>query len=536
MTILDKINIFSVVISVLIFGFLGFFVYFNNKKSATNRAFLLFTVIEIIWNITNYLSYQFYLSGFTIWLARLTIFFSVWLTFSVFNFIYLFPKEKPELGKIYKFILVPFVAIFSLLTLTPFVFNKVESIGNVGLKIANGPLIFLFGATVIGLIIAGMIILARRMIRVKAIEKSQYEFILTGTSITFILHIIFNFIFPSFLENLNFIPMGGVFSLPFLLLTIYAIFKHNLFNIKIIAVELLTFAIWITLLLRIFLSENQTNRIVGGLIFFAIVIFGLMLIKSVIKEVGQREKMQILTGQLESVNKRLKKMDQDKSEFLSIASHQLRTPMTVIKGYISMIMEGSFGKFQEKLSEVLNRIYISNERLVKIVDDLLDISRIERGKMIFSLKKQSFEKIISDIVQELKPLADQKKIKLVWEQKNKNIPEILIDESYMRQVILNLIDNAIKYSNDGSIVIDLEAKEKSLIFKETDSGMGISKEVMPFLFQRYSRGEHAYAKTAEGMGLGLYVARKIVEGHKGKIWAESEGEGKGSTFFVELPI
>ncbi|MEK9209580.1 MAG: HAMP domain-containing sensor histidine kinase, partial [Patescibacteria group bacterium] len=266
--------------------------------------------------------------------------------------------------------------------------------------------------------------------------------------------------------------------------------------------------------------------------------FGYLLIKSVLREVRQREEIQRLAVGLEDANKRLVKLDREKSEFLSIATHQLRTPMTVVKGYISMILEGTFGRFEEKAKEALAKVYTSNERLIKLIDDLLNISRIERGKMEYDFQELALEKLVGDVVSELKPVAERKNLKLVW-QESKDLPKVKFDESKMRQVVLNLIDNAIKYTEKGEIVLKLERANQKIRLSVKDTGEGIEKEKLPLLFKRYSRlagSKSIYARHTQGMGLGLYVAKRIIDDHKGKIWAESEGEGKGSTFFVELSV
>ncbi|OHA12958.1 MAG: hypothetical protein A2909_01105 [Candidatus Tagabacteria bacterium RIFCSPLOWO2_01_FULL_39_11] len=359
------------------------------------------------------------------------------------------------------------------------------------------------------------------------------------------------FVFISFLVGafgiLDFIPHYGfsfypIGYLPILFLAYgigRSIVKYSLFNIKIIATELFGGILVMILFVRLVLSESLNNVILNAIIFLGTITAIILIIKGVKKEVQTKEKIEKLAEELKTTNNRLKQLDEEKSEFLSIASHQLRTPMTVIKGYISMIMEESFGKFNKGTKDILMKVYISNERLIKLINDLLDISRIERGKMEYDFKPRSLKELVSEIVTELKPNAEEKGLKLIVRVDKKNLPEVLIDESYIRQVIINLIDNALKYTTEGKIEVEIakriESEQPKIILSVKDSGAGISKETMPYLFQRYSRGAKTYSKFAEGMGLGLYIAKKIIDGHKGKIWAESEGQGKGSSFYIELP-
>lgn len=343
-----------------------------------------------------------------------------------------------------------------------------------------------------------------------------------------------NLILPWFGE-FRFFWLGPIFTIFMAVFITFAILKHHLMNVKIIATELFSGFLTIAIFTKLLLSKTASEVYINLFILLSVLIFVILLVKSVLKEVRTREEIEKLAKNLEEANKKLKKLDEEKSEFLSIASHQLRTPMTVIKGYISMIMEGSFGAVAGGLKEILNKVYVSNEKLVKIIGDLLDLSRIERGKMEYNFKSQSLEKVAAEIISELKPLTEQRGLKIIWQPAEK-LSLVLFDEIYIRQVILNLIDNAIKYTGTGKIEIKIHEKEKNVIMSIKDSGMGIPKETMPYLFQRYSRGEKMYSKATEGMGLGLYVAKKIIDDHHGKIWAESEGVGKGATFFVELPI
>ncbi|PIP18547.1 MAG: sensor histidine kinase, partial [Parcubacteria group bacterium CG23_combo_of_CG06-09_8_20_14_all_35_6] len=255
------------------------------------------------------------------------------------------------------------------------------------------------------------------------------------------------------------------------------------------------------------------------------------LIKSVVNEVDYRKK-------LESAYEELKVLDHAKSEFVSIASHQLRTPLTAIKGYISMILEGSYGSLQEKTKESLTKVYQANERLIKLVNDLLDLSRLESGKIEIQKKKTSLDVMVTNVVEMLKIQAQNKNLYLKMKKPRELIPQLDIDEQKISQAVLNIIDNAIRYTENGGIVIEvsLEKEEKKIVIEIKDTGLGMDKKDIQDLFESFSRGKVATKHWTEGAGLGLYIAKKFVEMHNGKIWAESDGIDKGSSFFIELPI
>lgn len=242
------------------------------------------------------------------------------------------------------------------------------------------------------------------------------------------------------------------------------------------------------------------------------------------------------TKELKQANEELRKLDEAKSEFISIASHQLRTPLTVIKGYVSMMLEGSFGKLEAKVDENLYKVYESNERLIHLVENLLNISRIESGRLQFNYDKVDLVDTVESVVEELEHTAKKKKVYLNYEPPKKSLPDINIDEEKIRQVIINLIDNSIKYTKKGGVTVKLELLGEKVRFTVSDTGMGISKEDLPNLFKKFSRGKDTSLVHTEGTGLGLYVGKMMIEAHKGKIWAESDGVGKGSRFIFELPI
>jgi len=242
------------------------------------------------------------------------------------------------------------------------------------------------------------------------------------------------------------------------------------------------------------------------------------------------------TKTLKDANIRLKQLDVAKSEFISLASHQLRTPLTIIKGYISMMIEGTWGKVTDNQKEQLNKIYLSNERLIHLVEDLLTVSRIESGRLDFDLEMVSLENVADSVVKEFDQIAKNKKLYLKFIKPKEVLPKIKIDSLKIRQVVQNLIDNALHYTEKGGIRIKLKLKKDKILFSIKDTGIGISDEEKVVLFEKFSRGEDVGKMHTEGTGLGLYLSVKMVEAHKGKIWVESEGKNKGSTFYFELPL
>ncbi len=250
------------------------------------------------------------------------------------------------------------------------------------------------------------------------------------------------------------------------------------------------------------------------------------------------EELKTTNEKLEGANVQLKKLDASKSEFISIASHQLRSPLTAVKGYVSMMKEGDYGTIPPKQLRILDIVNTSNERLIALVNDLLNISRIESGKQKYDFKKGDLMKLAQEVVTQLLPQSEKKGLKLILEKPAQPFSQVVFDSERLHEVMVNFVDNAIKYSNKGTVTVTLKPEPLGMVtFSVKDSGMGISKETMPQLFKKFSRGEGSFLVQPGGSGLGLYVAKMVVEGvHEGKIWAESEGVGKGSTFIFSIPI
>lgn len=244
--------------------------------------------------------------------------------------------------------------------------------------------------------------------------------------------------------------------------------------------------------------------------------------------------------ELREANIRLRELDQAKSDFISLASHQLRAPLSITKGYVSMILEGTYGDCPTDLIEPLNMVYNGNERLIKFVNNLLDVSRMESGRLEYVFQNVDLSAMAESVTKELKLAADKKEIFLKTDIE-KGLPLVKADDEKLRQVVMNLVDNAIKYTPSGGVTVSLKEgdssdRKKGLIFSVTDSGRGLEEVDKASLFQKFSRGQGVSRIHTEGTGLGLYVAAKIIEAHQGTIWADSPGKDQGSTFAFWVPV
>ncbi len=243
----------------------------------------------------------------------------------------------------------------------------------------------------------------------------------------------------------------------------------------------------------------------------------------------------LIYEKLEIANQQLKALDKARAEFISIASHQLRTPPATIKWYVGAILSGDFGPMGDDLKASLERVQSTNNSQISLIDDLLNASRIERGKMEFFFEMGDVQELARLTYEQLVPQAQIKKLQLLYTPPTEPIPQVMMDKEKVRQVINNFIDNAIKYTKQGTVTVSVYKTESDVVVKVTDTGRGVAPDVVPLLFQKYTRGKDA-ASAATGLGLGLYVAKVIIEQNHGKIWVESDGVGKGASFIFSLPI
>ncbi|MBI2024249.1 hypothetical protein HYT00_02595 [Candidatus Giovannonibacteria bacterium] len=399
-----------------------------------------------------------------------------------------------------------------------------------------GPLYFYFTLYFFIPIIYALFILFQAYLKSSSDEAQRFKFVFLASITGFmggasVFFLTFNIIIPPY--PIILVPVYQV-------IIAYAISKHSLFDIRVVATELLIFIIWMFLSIRIFLADSLRDRLIDGGLLILVILFGILLIRSVLREVRQREEIQKLAEDLRKANLELKKLDQLKSEFVSLASHQLRTPLTVIKGYISMIQEGSYGVVPESLKDALRKVYFSNERLINLVGDFLNLSRIESGKLQYMFQPISIEEITGSVYEEFKEVAKEKKLELIYEHPEEPLPQAMIDKDKFRQVIMNLLDNAVKYTKQGFIKLKVGEDGSrpgwpSLLINISDSGIGMSQDDLEMIFKRFSRGEQGFKANTGGLGLGLYLAKRIVNDHGGEIWATSDGVGKGSTFWVRVP-
>lgn len=247
----------------------------------------------------------------------------------------------------------------------------------------------------------------------------------------------------------------------------------------------------------------------------------------------------LLYNQVQLTNQKLKVLDRLKDEFVSLASHELRTPMTAIKSYLWLFLEDNKQMLGEKQKMYIERAYVSTDRLITLVNDMLNVSRIESGRLIINRKPMNMTQLVAEVVNEITPTAKEQKKQVIFLQPSVDIPFVDADPDKIKQVLLNLVGNSVKFSPEGTkIEILTQLKDDAIITSIKDLGKGISKEDMPKLFKKFGiiGNTTMLPHGAQSTGLGLYISKSIIELHSGRIWVESDGVDKGATFSFSLPL
>lgn len=518
---------------------ISFYVFWNGRHLLLNRLLFLVSIFFSLWTISTLIAWtninanliSFVWSFFGLILGLISI-------FSIY-FMYVF-LEKKDISIKFKAILLLIISPILFLTPTSFNIRGFNITDCDAFKFEWLP--FKLYYTLLGMV--AMICILCMLINSykKAAPDFKKQIILMGTGIELFLFSFFGMEFlASYLTRIGVlhsseIEIYGMFGMVIFMIYISILMvRFSLFNTKLIATQALVWGLSILIGSQFFFIKIPINFVLNGVTFVASVVLGHFLIKSVKKEIKQKEELKELSERLEVLNEKLKSLDKLKTEFLSLASHQLRSPLTSIKGYTSMLLDGDFGEVSLKQKEAIDRVFESSKHLTNVVEDLLDVAKIEQGGMQYVMNPFDFEKIVHDLEIDLNIIAEKKGIKLFFETDNKSPYRVNGDMEKIRQVVLNIIDNSIKYTQKGSVTVRIEkiAEDKKVLMSVKDTGMGMTDEIKSSLFQKFSRGVGGTV-NASGSGLGLYLSKQIIESHNGKVWVESPGIGLGSIFFVEL--
>lgn len=332
------------------------------------------------------------------------------------------------------------------------------------------------------------------------------------------------------------IGLYGLFVLPVSLIIILGvIINGKIFKLETYGVQLGTYSFIILVASQFLFVQDPTGKVLNVITLVFAVVITLLVSREVGKEHAHQIEIENLNQKLETANVRLAQLDASKDEFLSFATHQLRSPLTSIKWGLGAVGEALVDKHADvETKTIVDHLAGTTEDLISTVNDLLDISKIEQGGLV--IKKEEFDlyDTTARIVEEFKITAQKKGLKLVMTGDTAS-QVFMGDATKLRQVIVNLVDNALKYTKEGSVTVSFVREGHQIKISVADTGPGIAPDELVKLCDKFIRGAAGKASQA-GSGLGLYLAKKIVQMHNGTMSVTSPGLGKGSTFTVTLPL
>ncbi len=513
----DKIQFDLIGVTVAVLGILvlSVIVFFRNKKSITSRSFFFFSFVTIFWGLSNYFLYKYSNPEDSLLALRFHIFLSIWHAYAFFQLAYVFPSEKKDLPAWHRYALLPVAFFSSTLLLVPFIFQKVSHL--ISVDEVSSPEksqgIILAAFVTLGLFMAGIIVLFKRIGQTKGDERRQVMLMFTGMSLTAALLLLFSFILPIGFKNFDFVPYGALFIFPVIVFTAYAIYLVELFHVKNIFAGLFTFFLSIVSLIELVVADTIDQILLRVIVFLLTIIIGIQLVKN--------------TFEIELAN-------EQKSELMSFATHEIRTPITVMRGYANMLLDGDKGAISKEIKDLLQKIMIAGNDVTTLLSEYLDKSKIELGQLEYIPTKFDMKGIVNEVLDIFKIHAEQKGVKLTKSVRLVGKHFVYADQAKMKEVLINVIDNSIKYTPKGSITVSIKKNGGYVTIKIADTGVGIENDIIPSLFKEFSRADLQKVNIL-GSGLGLFLAKKFTEAQKGKIWAESEGKNKGSQFYIQLP-
>ncbi len=536
----ENFEIVSGIVVLLLCLYLSITVFLKNSKSATNKLFSLLSVLLAAYVVVNYISLHPPGGQLNqLWWIRMVMFVCSFIGPVLVFLVHNFPADnftiKPKLS-------VP-VAILCLgsavASLSPLVFSGINFPNGKPLPTPGiGMPIFLLDF--VGLFILSFTLLFVKYLKAEKNKKKSLAIFVYGVVVTFTLMAVTTVISVTVFKNSNAVLVGPLSSAVLALFIAYAIVKHHIFNVKILLTEFLVALIIIIVAAQEVALRNNEGLVLKIFFVFFVGILGLILVKNEKREI-QHEKELEHYRTIQSLYTKIQELDRQKTEFLTIAAHQLRTPVSIINNYVSMLNDGDFGQLTQDVKDVLVNVDQSNQWLVRLADEFLNIANLEQGQTRYHIDRVSLDDVVESVIVELTSKAQRAGAVLSWQKPI--VPTIVMgDTEKLRAVVFNFVDNALKYgvmediNRPSTITIITRQDEKGTTLEVHDNGIGFTADDEPRFFQKFSRGDNARSIHVNlSTGLGLYICRKFIEGHSGKVWAKSAGLGKGSVFGFWIP-
>lgn len=528
------------IIVVLLNLALGIGVLVRNPSEKSNIGFFFITLSISVWALGDALLYAVQATGASAYAIALIIYAGAgMIPLSFFYFTLMF-DDRSEKASRWGLVLcgLGVLALAALLSVPHFVIESVNGIGSQQPVVFSSGYVF-YAVFIVLFFLFGFYQLLQKTLRRTGLFRKQLLYVLVGSLVASLIGVVTNLILPWY-GLFHIFWLGPVAAMLFTSAIFYAIVRYRLFNLKLIAVEAVIFILASLLIVNLILSQGVLGRLMAVGLLFLTFVLGYYLSHTIRKDVKQREHLRDLAKTISKTNEKLEVLDTQKTEFISLASHQLRTPLTAMTGYASMLIEGSFGALEGDVKTAVKEILEESQVLGRAVENLLVVSRIEQGRVQYNYGETGFRLLVRQIFESWFPLAQQQGVEMTFESQGASRYEVWGDEEKLKLTVTNIIENALQYTQDGYIRLTLSQKKGKLRLSISDTGRGMSPEELTRAFQNFkdNNTDRRELQTQRGFkaDMGLYISKEFIKAHGGGIWCESPGRGKGSTFFIELPI
>lgn len=503
---------------------IGFFVYFKNRQLLLGRILLALSIVFSIWVSLNLVIWTNYDKGGVIMFAWAPIeLFSILLFFIAFYFVYVFIEGK-DISLKWKFLSV--VLISPIIIFAPTIFNLEGYDIQECIAIEGGLYIYYVGALKIFLAsLTTLFALYKLFINKK--KRLQIALLTLGIGIFLYSRLIAGYISEQTFDYRY--ELYGLFGMiVFVGILAYLIVKYQEFNIKLIAAQALVTTLVMLVGAQFFFVRNPINIVLTAVTLLLVLFFGYFLVKSAKREVEQREKIEKLAKELKIANK-------SQEELLRFITHQIKGFLTKSRNIFAEMMEGTFGPISGDIKNIAEQGLKINTDGVNTVQTILNAANIRTGKLSYNMAPIDLRDIIQKSFEKNRKSAESKGLNFVLNIGESSEYKIKGDENQLSEAFSNLIDNSIKYTPKGEVKVSLIKSDNKIRFSVKDTGIGIAPEDKSKLFTEGGRAKNALEVNVDSTGFGLYIVKNIIEAHNGRVWVESEGEGKGSEFIVEVP-
>ncbi|MEO8637825.1 MAG: HAMP domain-containing sensor histidine kinase [Candidatus Taylorbacteria bacterium] len=502
--------------------FLGFYILLKDNYSLQSKLFFGISISFSLWVLNIIVQWVGVYGQIVHFSWQISAILEIFIPIFVVYFIYVFVEKRDASYSLKYFFSLVIVAVTFL---TPYSFNM-QSFDLANCESNVGPLLYgVYGFEILS--IFWIIMIGIKGLRGSFAKnedkdfKGQILFLISGASIflgLFAASNIFGEVTQIYQMNLVG-PLGMVLFLAFLS---YLIVKFKTFHIKLLATQVFVFSLCALLFALIFINEISISHIVVGVTLFMAIILSVFLVRSVQKEVEQREKIEKLNEQLEGL--------------VHFISHEIKGYLSKSASVFAGIIDEDFGPISPELKNASDIALKANRAGVETIMTILNSANVKKGTMTFTMAPFDIKASVLAQVEEMKPTAEARGLKLDVHIENADYLITGDKEQLEKHVIRNLIDNSVRYTMKGSVTVSLKRLNDKILFTVKDTGIGITLEDKGRLFTEGGRGIESVKVNVASTGYGLFFAKGIVEKHGGRIWAESEGADKGATFFVELPI